>query len=140
MQAVPGVAVYVTADTIFVISNQITDHGRVSIEPMLKLERTATSAAIGDAVLQCMAAFQDVEGAPDPDHLQGLLDFVGAKSWTPFAKRAINVSVMGPSKDRIEMAVARASGRGAFVYGETHECTREPEAIGALLMRLVEEA
>lgn len=140
MQAVPGVAVYVTADTIFVISNQITDYGRVSIEPMLKLERTATPAETGNAVLQCMAAFQDVDGAPDPDHLQGLLDFVGAKSWTPFAKRAVNVSVMGISSDRIEMTVARSSGRGAFVYGESQECTREPEAIGELLIRLVEEA
>ena len=137
MQAVPSVAVYVTADTIFVISQQITDYGRVSIEPMLKLDRTASHREIGDAVLTCMAAFEDVEGAPDPDHLQGLLDFVGAKSWTPFARRAVNVSVEDTPKNRVSLAVARASGRGAYAYGESQTCARDPEAIGELLMRLV---
>lgn len=138
MQSLPSVAVYVTAETIFVISQQITDFGRVSIEPMFNLDRGASHRDVGDAVLACMAEFEDVEGAPDPDHLQGLLEFVGAKSWTPFAKRAVNVSVEGISKNQVSLAVARASGRGAYAYGESHSCAREPEAIGKLLMHLVE--
>jgi hypothetical protein len=139
MTAIPSVAVYVTADDIFVISQQMTDHGRVSVQPMLRLERNSSTAAVGAAVLQCLEAFQEIDGVPEPDHLQGLLDFIGAGSWTPFAKRAINVSIEGGSKDRVVLFPARASRRGAYAYGKSHECERKSEAIGELLLQLVGE-
>ena len=139
MQATASVAIYVTADEIFVISQQITDHGRVSVEPMLRLEAKATPGAVGVTVIQCLDSFQDIDGLSEPDHLKRLLGFVGASSWSAFAKRATNISVEGLSKDRVALAAARANGRGAYAYGASRECHREALAIGELLLELVSE-
>jgi hypothetical protein len=139
MSAIATVAVYVTKDTIFVISQQMTDHGRVSVDPMLRLEANAAPGAAGAAVLQCLDAFQDIDGLPESGHLERLLGFVGARSWSAFAKHAINISVEGPSKDRVALAAARADGRGAYAHGPSRECRREPLAIGELLLELVSE-
>jgi len=137
MAAIPSVAVYVTADDIFVISQQMTDHGRVSAQPMLRLERDSPITVVGAAVLQCLDAFQEIDGLPEPGHLQGLLDFIGARSWTPFAKRAINVSIEGRTKARVALFPARANRDGAYAYTESHECARKSAAIGELLLRLL---
>jgi hypothetical protein len=139
MAAIPSVAVYVTTDTVFVISQQITDHGRVSVQPMLRLDKNTSADAVGAAVLRCLDEFQDIDGLPEPDHLQGLLDFVGARSWTPFAKRAISISIEGHSKHRVTLLSARANGRGAYSYNESHECRREPQAIGEMVLQLASE-
>jgi len=139
MAAIPSVAVFVTADAVFVISQQMTDHGRVSIPPMLRLDNNTSVDAVGAAVLRCLDEFQEIDGLPEPGHLQGLLDFVGARSWAPFAKRAINISVAGLSRRRVTLSPARANGRGAYAYGESHECRREPQAIGEMLLQLARE-
>ena len=139
MAAIPSVAVYVTTDTVFVISQQITDHGRVSVQPMLRLDKNTSADAVGAAVLRCLDEFQEIDGLPEPDHLQGLLDFVGSRSWTPFAKRAISISIEGHSRRRVTLLSARANGRGAYAYGESHECRREPQAIGEMLLQLARE-
>ena len=139
MAAVPSVAVFVTADEIFVISPQMTDHGRVSVQPMQQFEANSAPNAVGEAVLQSLAAFHEIDGLPDPDHLQGLLGFVGARSWRAFAKRAINISVEGMSKDCVTLAAARANDPGAYAYGPSRECRREPLAIGKLLLQLARE-
>ena len=139
MSAVPSVAVYVTADEFFVISQQITDAGRVSIEPMLRLERDSAPAMVGESVLTCLAAFQDIEGMPDPDHLRKLLEFVGSRSWAPFARRAINISVEGSSSDLVALSAARANNRGAYAYGDSIDCPRDAEAIGEQLASLADK-
>lgn len=139
MAAIPSVAVFVTADTVFVISQQMTDHGRVSVQPMLQLDKNASADAVGMAVLQCLDKFQEIDGPPAPGHLQELLDFVGARSWTPFARRAINISIEASSRRRVTLSPARANGRGAYAYGESHECRREPQAIGKMLLQLARE-
>jgi hypothetical protein len=133
MAAIPSVAVYVTADAIFVISEQMTDQGRVSIQPMLRLDKNASTDAVGEAVLRCLDKFQEIDRLPDPDHLQGLLDFVGARSWTPFARSAVGISIAGSSRRRVTLYAAQANGRGAYAYGEPHECRREPQAIGEMV-------
>jgi hypothetical protein len=139
MGSVPSVAVYVTANEIFVISQRMTDNGRTAIEPMQRLERSATPAAVGSAVLAGLEAFQDGEGPPDPDCLQNLLDFVGARSWTPFAKRALNVSIAGRSGHEVVLSPARANGRGAYAYGDSYDCPRAAQAIGELLASLADK-
>ena len=139
MAANATVAVYATRDVIFVISQQMTDHGRVSIEPMLKIDRTAAAGVAGEAVLQCLDAFQEIDGPPRTEHLKQLLGLVGARSWTAFAKSAINVSVEGLTKDRVSMCAARADGRGAYAYGPSRECDREPGAVGELLLEMIDE-
>ncbi len=140
MATVPTVAVYVTTDSVFVISHQMTDYGRVSVEPMLRLRQDASADELGAAVLKCLDAFQEIDGAPDPDHLQGLLRFVGARSWTPFAKKAINISVEGTPRRRVTMSSARADSRGAYAYGKSHECRRKPQDIGEMLLQLARDA
>lgn len=139
MAAVPSVSVYVTTDTVFVISQQMTDHGRVSVQPMLRLDKNTSADAVGAAVLRCLDEFQEIDGLPDPDHLQGLLDFIGARSWTPFAKSAIDISIEGLSRRRVALSSARANGRGAYLYGESRECRREPQAIGKMVLQLAGE-
>jgi hypothetical protein len=139
MAAIPSVAVFVTVDAVFVISQQMTDHGRVSIPPMLRLDKNTSADAVGAAVLRCLDEFQEIDGPPEPGHLQELLDFVGARSWTPFAKRAINIEIDGRASRRVTMSPARANGRGAYLYGESHECVREPQAIGEMLLQLAGE-
>ena len=141
MVAIPSAAVFVTADAVFVISQQMTDHGRVSVQPMLQLDKNASADAVGTAVLRCLDEFQEIDGPPEPGHLQGLLDFVGARSWTPFAKRAIAISIEidGQSRHRVTLSSARANGRGAYAYGKSHDCRREPQAIGEMLLQLARE-
>ena len=139
MAAIPSVAVFVTTDTVFIISQQMTDHGQVSVKPMLRLDKNTSADAVGTAVLRCLDEFQEIDGLPEPDHLQGLLDFVGARSWTPFTKRAIIISIEGRSRRRVTLLPARANGRGAYLYGESHECRREPKAIGEMLLQLAGE-
>lgn len=139
MAATPSVAVYATSDTVFVISQQMTDHGRVSVQPMLRLERNTSADAVGAAVLSCLDDFQEIDGLPEPDHLQSLLDFVGARSWVSFARSAIDISIEGLSRRRVTLSSARANGRGAYLYGDSHECRRDPQAIGEMLLQLVGE-
>ena len=139
MVAIPSVAVFVAADAVFVISEQMTDHGRVYVHPMLRLDKNASADVVGAAVLRCLDEFQEIDGLPDPDHLQGLLDFVGARSWTPFAKRAIRISIEGNSRRRVTLSSARSNGRGAYLFGASHECPRDPQAIGEMLLQLARE-
>lgn len=139
MAAVPTVAAYVTTDTVFLISQMMTDHGRVSAQPMLRFDRNTSASVLGEAVLRCLDEFQEIDGIPEPDHLQGFLDFVGARSWTSFAKSAIDISIAAPSRRLVSLSPARANRRGAYIYGDSHECKREPQAIGEMLIRLVAE-
>ena len=106
---------------------------------MLRLDQDASADAVGAAVLRCLDEFQEIDGPPKPDHLQGLLDFVGARSWTPLAKSAINIAIEGSSGRRVTLSSARANERGAYAYGESHECRREPQAIGEMLLQLARE-
>jgi len=137
MDAIPSVAVYVTADAIYIISQQLTDHGRVSVEPMRRLDADATALAIGETVVAGLDSFREIDGQPDPDHLQGFLDFVGARSWGAFAKGALNVSVEGRSPATAALSAARADGRGAFAYGEGQECALDASSIGLAILQLI---
>lgn len=138
MTAVPTVAVFVTDDAIFVISEKMTEMARVTVEPMRRLERDSTPDVVGQAVLEGLEAFRDTDDPPDPGGLQKFLDFVGARAWKPFARSAINVSIAGLSRDTVGLSPARADSRGDYLYRDTHECPREATAIGAMIESLVE--
>lgn len=138
MTTVPTVAVFVTDDAIFVISEKMTEVARETVEPMRRLERGSPPEVVGNAVLNGLEAFRDSDDPPDPDGLRKLLDFVGARAWKPFAKSAINVSIAGLSKDTVGLSAARANSRGDYLYRDTHECPREPAAIGKMLESLVD--
>lgn len=137
MTPVPTVAVFVTDDAVFVISEKMTEVARETLEPMHRLERDTPPDVVGNAVLEGLEAFRDSDDPPDPDGLRRLLDFVGARAWKPFAKTAINVSIAGLSKDTVALSPARADNRGIYHYRDTHECPREATAIGEMLESLV---
>lgn len=140
MATVPSVAVYVTRKAIFVISQVMTDHGRVSALPMLRLERSAADEEIGSAVLRCLDAFSEKDGPPPPDHFNDLKRFLRARSWKPFVSQALNVTVEAPTKKRLSLAAARADEHGAFAYGPAQPCARDAAAIGAALRRLADDS
>jgi hypothetical protein len=130
----------VTADEILAISHQISDAGRLSIEPMLRLERDSAPGAVGESVLTCLDAFRDIDGTPDPDHVEKLLRFVGSRSWAPYARRAINISVEGTSDDLVTLYATRANGRGAYAYGDpVVACPRDADAIGEQVAALTDK-
>ncbi len=138
MVPVPSVAVFVTDDAIFVISEKMTDMARQTVEPMHRLERGSPPDVVGNAVLDGLDAFKDSDDPPDPDGLRKLLDFVGARSWKSFAKSAINFSIAGLTQETVGLSPARADSRGNYLYGDTHECPRKAVAIGEMLESLVE--
>lgn len=135
---VPTVAVFVTDDAIFVISEKMTNVARETVEPMHRLERRSPPDVVGNAVLDGLEAFKDSDDPLDPDGLRKFLDFVGARSWKSFAKRAINFSIAGQTQETVRLSPARANSRGNYLYKDTHECPREAVAIGEMIESLVE--
>lgn len=138
MTPVPTVGVFVTNDAIFVIAEKMTEGGRLSVDPMLRLERGTPPNVVGEAILKGLAAFQDSDDTPDRDGLRRLLEFVGARSWKSFAKGAINFSIAGLSENTVGLSPALADSRGAYLYRDTHECPREAVAIGEMLESLAQ--
>lgn len=138
MTPLPTVAVFVTDDAIFVISEKMTEVARETVEPMRRLARDSPPDVVGNAILQGLDDFRDTDDPPDPDGLRKLLDFVGARAWKPFARSAINFSIAGVSKDTVGLSPARADSRGNYLYRKTHDCPREPTAIGEMLASLVD--
>ena len=139
MASVPSVSVYVTKDTCYVISQLLTDHGRVSAEPMLKLDRRAGDKAIGAAVIRCLDAFQEAD-APPPDHFDVLKTFLGARNWKAFTRHAANVSIEKTSRNTISLAVARADDKGAYAYGPSTHCVPDEEEIGRTVRQLADSS
>lgn len=139
MTTVPTVAVFVTDDAIFVMNEKMTEVARETVEPMHRLERDSPPEVVGKAILKGLDEFRDTDDPPDPDGLRKLLDFVGARSWKPFAKSALNVSIAGLSKDTVGLSPARANSRGDYLYRDTHECPRDATAIGEMLESLTQQ-
>jgi hypothetical protein len=132
--------VYITRKAFFVISQVMTDHGRVSAQPMLQLGRSAADEEIGSAVLRCLEAYSEKDGPPSPDHFNDLKHFLRTRSWKPFVSQALNVAVEGPTTRRVLLAAARADKNGAFAYGPAQPCARDATAIGAALRRLAKDS
>jgi hypothetical protein len=139
MTTVPTVAVFVTDDAIYVISEKMTEVARVTTEPMRRLERNSPPDVVGHAVLEGLEAFRDTDDPPDPGGQQRFLDFVGATAWKPFARSAVNFSIAGLSTDTVALSPARANSRGDYLYRDTHECPRSPAAIGEMIEALVKQ-
>ena len=116
----------------------MTDHGRVTKEPMVKLASKASAVEIGQAVLDGLAAFEDIKGLPQPNHLERFLRFVGAKSWRAFTRGTLHINVGYDGKE-INLIPSRADRRGAFPYNKAPSiCPPEPEIVGGRILELAE--
>ncbi len=129
-------AVYFRGDAIYVISQSLTNHGRVAKDPMVKLPKTAAAFDLGRAVLDALAAFSAVDGLPPPTHLADFLRFVGAPSWRKFATGTLEIAVTFDGRE-LHLRPSRADSKGAFLYEESFTaCRPEPATLGVQVLAL----
>jgi hypothetical protein len=128
--------VYFREEAIYIFSTSLTVTGLlITSTPMIKINRHASPAVLGEIVLIALRSF--TEGVPKPESLEAVvravLNFTGLKTWNTFVKSNLFLLIRF-SKAEIEIIPTRREG-GSFMHlaDNSVKAHSTPEEIGHAL-------
>jgi len=135
--------VFFLPKAIYVVASARTNPGfEISVEPAYELDRSSSSAHLGDSIVSALNSFQMDVPPPDPRSMNRspILKTLKAKSWRQFEAAALHVIVILDG-EKIEVTpTARDTARGGYTPRPdlTCECTFEAQRIAETVLGVLE--